>query len=909
MKKTLLSVASSVAFAAVVALVGCSAPTTVNYDTIESIGAPKVTAKTYAGVVRLTWNVVKGAEKYEIYKDGVLVANYNGTDCVYEDIATTSNNLVDGVKYTYDVVALPKGNYAMKQQDRAVYIKENQTTVTVEAKVPSPEDFKAEYESYFAKFDAEETEFKTELVTGEGWSNYIMVTAPTLPEFKYEIKTYVEVPSPLGDFGVIDTKTVSAFTFTENDAAKLYAAPNLQAGDIKASVRVIPLSRLYQDTEFTDDLHVPALEITKGTADLTAWHVDSTTVRLQWYPAHLNGVYYDPADYKIFVCVDGVYTMVNGDIKVLNAGDSYKDVSGKDCVVEKTTYYIDDTVANGDATKTYYATLNKEYSYEAWNDDVPKVWLGAYREPALTGKTDNRKAWYVDSTTVYLEWTPASLNGVYCNPADYSVYGELNGVYTKVEGEVKVWNPGEVNGTEVITQTTYYIEDTVAEGEARKTYYTALYKENGNKWDDKWDDYGKPLTFVWQDDSSDWDQVYDGNASIFNDGKKVRISFTPVATTDSASMYTVYRTNTNDGSVKKIDGVTAGTYNVYSYGNITEVARFYVDDDDVDTKMVDYTYAVYRQINGEFKKVTPWDISVYSSAATASGGISTSLMALDKDAIYNDVFITITVDDANDSFTLYRAKTVSNDNILDTIEQVKNFEEVKVVSALWGNTSGKYYVMDKNRDDGVYVYKVEFSGTDKKSSEEFDIVTTGTNYVSGPVYYDWLNGQVVVEDTYRKNSETFSDYKYDYKILARNRTVGGTDSDKNLTVNEVKSGKVEMSDNYSYMSLYTSYPYTERGSWSSSLNDYVYYHYYRNDVFEFDSGNGYGSENGYWNGNPYYAGIDANDVYIHGTVNYSLTTSNGLSQVMLCVTKTNTKTGVVSTASKLIYDDGAIWWD
>ena len=886
MKKTLLSVASSVAFAAVVALVGCSAPTTVNYDTIESIGAPKVTAKTYAGVVRLTWNVVKGAEKYEIYKDGVLVANYNGTDCVYEDIATTSNNLVDGVKYTYDVVALPKGNYAMKQQDRAVYIKENQTTVTVEAKVPSPEDFKAEYESYFAKFEAEGTEFKTELVSGDtvnlgnsdrktDYKSYIMVTAPTLPEFGYQIKTYIDVPQPFDAKETTDD--VAAFTFTENDAAKVYFQPVLGAGDIKTSVKVIPLSPLYQTTTFeTADLHIYTLDITNGTANRTAWYVDSTTVHLEWTPADLNGVYYDPADYSVYGYVNGVYTKVEGKVQVLNPGDYVKDVNGRQRLITQTTYYIEDTVAKGDARKTYYTTLYKEYNYEGWWSGMPFDW--EYQEFT---ETTEKLAWYVNSTTVHLEWKPASFSGVYCDPAEYSVYSFNGTAYKKVEGKVNVWNPGDVGedmygNKYVVTKTTYYIEDTVAEGEARKTYYTALYEENG----DDWDKYG---AFVWQDESSDWEWnwVSDFNASVFNDGKKVRISFTPVAKTDFASMYTVYRTNTNDDSVEKIDGVTAGTYNIYSSGNITEVARFYVDDV-VDTKVdFDYTYAVYRQINGRFNKAS-WDIPVNNSADTARGSIEASVMALDKDAIYNDVFITITADE-KDSFTLYRAKTVSNDNILDTIKQVKNFEEVKVTSALWGNTSGEYYVMDKDLDDGYYVYKVEFSGTDKKSSEEFYAVTTGANYVSGPVYVglDNYNGKVVVEDYYRKNSETFSNYTYSYKILARTYKPVGTDSDTSYTARVVSSGNITLKVT-DYTSLDTTIPVPQGGYDDKDEWKYPLYYTYYNPSFD----------------NLYDGSDDANNVYVSGTAGYERIRGDSYGvELVVHVTKTNSKTGVTNSHS------------
>lgn len=774
MKKTLLSVASSVAFAAVVALVGCSAPTTVNYDTIESIGAPKVTAKTYAGVVRLTWNVVKGAESYDIYKDGERVSTMVPTNsaCEYIEYATTSNNLVDGVKYTYDVVAVPKGNYAHAQQ-REVYIKENQTTVEVKAKVPSPEEFEAEYKSYFDKFASEKIEFKTELYTDTNWKSRIVVTAPTLPEFSYIVKTYVDVPTAFKPSAV--PSTVPAFTFTENKATNIYSSHILGAGDIKTSVSVVPLSPLYQGVDFeSNGLSVSKFTPDKNTNKMYAWYVpgsNGTKVHLEWKPAQSKGVCYAPAGYSV--------------------------------------YGVDET--------------------------------GEYPE------------------------------------------------YVKVEGEVKVLNPYDIATNEkgesyVVTETTYYIEDTAVEqGDPKKKYFITLCVDGD--YEDWWVGVGGNYGFDWLDYAGAYNLEF--TASKFADGKTVRVSFRPVDKADSTSMYTVYRTNKNDDSVEKIGEVKAGTYTTISDGKVIETVYYFVDDTVDNT--VDYEYKLYRQFGSTIDDLGDATVYAYADADIAGegAGIEVTMMQVDKDAKINDAFITISNVKDTDSFTLYRAK--ANGIIVDS-----DFKEVKVASALWGATSGEYYVLDKDLEDGKYIYKVVFTGTNKRPSEisakYTDVgveITAESDEVRSPVYVGWTGGKVVVEDFYRKNSETFSDYTYEYKILAKNTTVGKTDYDESFTASKVVGGSVPMKGT-DYTQLFTtdSYDATE----TVGGKPVVVTHYYNSKFDGFDKG-------------------DDNNAYVHGEVGYALTTSNGLSQVIVYVTKTNTKTGKVNYGSKFIYYNGTIWDD
>lgn len=116
MKKMLLKATGLLTIASALLLASCSDGST-DYDgrvdTVINLKAPSVTAKAYPGVNLVSWDVVPGAEKYEVYRyETGKVTDKNivqtGRNVYYEDTDVQNN-----VSYTYEVMAL--GNVSTRK--------------------------------------------------------------------------------------------------------------------------------------------------------------------------------------------------------------------------------------------------------------------------------------------------------------------------------------------------------------------------------------------------------------------------------------------------------------------------------------------------------------------------------------------------------------------------------------------------------------------------------------------------------------------------------------------------------------------------------------------------------------------------------------------------------------------------
>ena len=116
MKKCFLKATGLLTIASALLLASCSDGST-DYDgrvdTVINLKAPSVTAKAYPGINLVSWDVVPGAEKYEVYR----YETGNATD---KDIVQTGVNVqyVDtdvqnNVSYTYEVMA--RGNVSTRK--------------------------------------------------------------------------------------------------------------------------------------------------------------------------------------------------------------------------------------------------------------------------------------------------------------------------------------------------------------------------------------------------------------------------------------------------------------------------------------------------------------------------------------------------------------------------------------------------------------------------------------------------------------------------------------------------------------------------------------------------------------------------------------------------------------------------
>lgn len=664
MKKILSTLSAAAMLVAAVALVGCSGAVQANpTDILEELEAPSVTAKAYPGFIRLTWDKVNGASQYKIYRNGELKATVNnGSKTAWNDVAGQNSNLINGKSYTYDVVAFAGDDYAFAQDSaaassatnasaRAVFVKQAKTTVTETANVPSVADFTENYKDYFEKFTAEDTALKTELVTVNN-TNYIKVTAPTLPEFKYEVSINLDnTPANLISFAGLD-----AFEVESEDKTEFFRAVT-SAGSYNVTVKVSPLSALYSAKEFKGSkAEVKLLTIDgDGTTNTKAAYTTSTKVRISWEPAAANSVAYTTTDYSVYRYDDGVYTKVAGDVAALNAGD----INGSN-VVTKKTYYIDDTV---DASRPhqYHIVLGKDGLYE------PVRWS------STTGSTS------VSNANV-------------------------------------VWPYNTLNQAGSVTASATYI----------------------------------------------------------NEGKAVRVQFTPAKKDDTVAMYTVYRYLNSETDLVKLGALKSTTYaSINQTGTaqtgVTYTTYFYVEDA-VKDNTVNYTYKIYRTADDVTTEVAGnVPASAYSSMPSASTPVALTATATrnDQDLYNNDVWVTFRLGDNKDSFKLYRANTTNTPNPLDS-------DYAEVTGYAYASTTANYatieYVLfDGNLAKGTYRYKLVESAAGKKDSvRTADVTVYATTGVSGfNVSWDSVNHKIIFSDSYNKKTETASKYTYSYQIVKK----------------------------------------------------------------------------------------------------------------------------------------------
>ena len=116
MKKCFLKATGLLTIASALLLASCSDGSS-DYDgrvdTVINLKTPSVTAKAYPGVNLVSWDVVPGAEKYEVYRYETGKATdmdvvQTGVNVQYVDTDVQNN-----VSYTYEVMA--RGNVSTRK--------------------------------------------------------------------------------------------------------------------------------------------------------------------------------------------------------------------------------------------------------------------------------------------------------------------------------------------------------------------------------------------------------------------------------------------------------------------------------------------------------------------------------------------------------------------------------------------------------------------------------------------------------------------------------------------------------------------------------------------------------------------------------------------------------------------------
>lgn len=470
MKKILskLGVAAIIASAAIVA--GCSnGLTTPTQDTIKTIEAPSLQGKTLPGVNYITWNQVNGAASYKVYRDGILVKTITtGSALEYADVAgisASSNNpsaLVDGVEYTYDVIAVPSSTWvAPNTAQRTVYTEQNMSTIKLKADVPTATEFAEKYKDYYASFTkAENPTFKVEQVTAITYpANYIRITLETKPEFSYQI--WRSLDNDPNVWGGDDSNWVTEWnSYKGSSSATEIIVPVTGAGEWNYFVNVAPRASIYEGLKVNAPakISVPSLNVT--TSGISAAYIDAgKTAKISWTadkdPITTNK--FETTKYTVFRFANNTYTKLTGT------------VASETSPWGTVTYFITDTIADNTQSYKYYVVLS-DGKYVA--DSNSPVTLSAYGIDSSSYGSNAAAAYIDEGKNVRITWKPAknSVNTEFAT-TDYAVYRldtGINGVtsYTAVSGTITASKIGE--------DTYYFVTDAVKDNTITNNYIIIL---------------------------------------------------------------------------------------------------------------------------------------------------------------------------------------------------------------------------------------------------------------------------------------------------------------------------------------------------------------------------------------------------------------------------------------------------
>ncbi len=723
MKKILSTLSAAAMLVAAVALVGCSGAAQANStDILEELEAPSVTAKAYPGFIRLTWDKVNGASQYKIYRNGELKATVNnGQKTAWNDVAGQYSNLINGKTYTYDVVALPGDDYAFAQDAaansstnssaRAVFFKQAKTTVTETANVPSVADFTENYKDYFEKFTAEDTALKTELVTVNN-TNYIKVTAPTLPEFKYEASIELEnTPANLISWNGLD-----AFEVESEDKTEFFRAVT-GAGTYTVTVKVSPLSSLYSAKEFNGTkAEVKGLVISTGTSNYNATYISSTKVRIKWEPANASSVDYATTDYSVYRFDDGVYTKVTGDVAALKAGD----INGS-TVVTKKTYYIDDTV-DASRPSTYIIVLGKNGLYEAAKYAYANNTLNQASSVSATATYIN------EGKAIRVKFVPAKKDDTV---AMYTVYRYTDGETDLVNlGTLKSTTWASVNDNNnnnmtysALAYTTYfYVEDAVKDNTVTysyKVYRTADDVTTNVANVNNVSAYYSSVSAATPAALSAYVTVNDKDL-LSND---VWVKFRLGKTTDTFKLYRANLTNTPNPLDSDYAAVNASAY---FYNNITGSASYDLEYVIFDANLAkgSYRYKLVESEAGKKDSARTYDVTV--SANSGVSGFSVSWIPADHKIRFEDSYNTKTETPGNYTYAYQIVKKSTNADGLNTYYVVTDEAITAVTLDNYGSVSAAGYQAKR-----AEVTKSITANT----TDEYQVIAIKTDSASGKKFY------------------------------------------------------------------------------------------------------------------------------------------------------------------------------
>lgn len=349
MKKCFLKATGLLTIASALLLASCSDGST-DYDgrvdTVINLKAPSVTAKAYPGVNLVSWDVVPGAEKYEVYRYETGKATdkdivQNGGKVYYVDTDVQNN-----VSYTYEVMA--RGNVSTR---KVVTFDSATGKATVTGIVPPASTSALNLAAYEGGYDGknDKTIDDSKKISAD---NIKIYNDNAQLRVAFNAKAYLTyaVTSVVGnEYDVTQVESWSADKSTiVNDSVLPVTAANLaSAGTQTVWVKAVSKNGYFATPDYIKAGTVTYERLGEGVADAditSAGYTDTAkkNIRVVFTPGNLdNGAKAGTELYKVYRKSFGTdYVAVAAPVKALSDG----------------SYVVDDPIE--DSTKTYtYAVV------------------------------------------------------------------------------------------------------------------------------------------------------------------------------------------------------------------------------------------------------------------------------------------------------------------------------------------------------------------------------------------------------------------------------------------------------------------------------------------------------------------------------------------------------------------------
>ena len=346
----------------------CSDVVNENYPT-TTIGSLDVTAKAYPGVNVITWNAVKDAATYSVYRTTVdgqretcVMDERTYTYYVDTDVNTKSS-------YRYRVIAHPVDSTVHDAAQRDVSLTTQDTWPTAGTeflKLAQSESGSQSTTSLSA------SSISATLLAKSG--STVRVSFPVKPYARYTVTVGQPGGASLNEYAAIDSSvTVQGFNYTETATVDVTA---LFSGEKEVTIVATPYSARYISSTVTASSHVTVSDISKIasaidgniTVTWTNYENGSKTAytRVRFSPVTFDGKELSVSDYSVYRAIPGISdsgSLVYSSITKLTGPTKDIDAS----TANETVYYCDDRIPLSEFFATegyfyYYVVLKYEGS-------------------------------------------------------------------------------------------------------------------------------------------------------------------------------------------------------------------------------------------------------------------------------------------------------------------------------------------------------------------------------------------------------------------------------------------------------------------------------------------------------------------------------------------------------------------